>query len=101
MLASAISICVSILTPVELRVDGYYLITMYRADASRTEAAYFFNNKHIKCKHNGFSCVLYIEFMSCKPAVTTILNSRLSQGMHIAHYLLIKFHESDLSHLFM
>ena len=74
---------------------------MTRADTGRIEAALLFDNKHIKCKHNGFSCVLYIEFMSCKPAVTTILNSRLSQGMHIAHYLLTKFHKSDLSYLFM
>ena len=54
----------------KLIIETLGAITFFRADASRNEAVKFFNNKHIKCKHKGFFWFKYIEFMSCKPAIT-------------------------------
>ena len=48
-------------------------------DVSRIQAAKFFN-KHIEC-------VMYIEFMSCKPAVTAILNFNSLIGFKTKHPL--------------
>ena len=44
-----------------------------------------FFNKHIKCKHNGLSCLMYLEFLSCRPVATAIIKFNSHLGFTTTH----------------